>query len=308
MKISIVSPVYMGARLVEELVSRLCKTLKTLCDDFEIILVEDGSPDESWSAIAKVCSNNSKVKGIKLSRNFGQHYAITAGLKATRGEWIIVMDCDLQDQPEEITRLHARALEGYDIVFAQRTSRQDAFLKKLSSRMFYSLFGYLTDTKQDASIANFGIYRRPVIDAVLAMNDYIRYFPTMVQWVGFDKTKINVSHSLRKEGKSSYSWRSLIKLASRNIVAFSDKPLRLAVNFGFGMAALACLLGLAYIYLYLSGRILVMGFASIIISITFFSGLIIMTLGVIGTYLGRTFDQVKQRPNYIVHRQLNMNE
>lgn len=308
MKISIVSPVYMGERLVAELVLRLKNVLQSISPNYEIILVEDGSPDKSWNAIVSACKADSKVKGIKLSRNFGQHYAITAGLKAATGDWIVVMDCDLQDQPEEIPRLYQKTEEGYDIVFAQRKSRQDGFLKKLSSRIFYSLFGYLTDTKQDSSIANFGIYKREVIQAVLAMNDYIRYFPTMVQWVGFDKTQIDVSHSMRKEGKSSYSWRALIRLATRNIIAFSDKPLRLALNFGFGMSALSVLIALIYLYLYISGKILVVGYASIIISITFLSGLIIMTLGIMGTYLGRTFDQVKQRPNYIVHKQLNINE
>ncbi|TNE53428.1 MAG: glycosyltransferase [Bacteroidetes bacterium] len=308
MKISVVSPVYYGEKLVPELVNRLHQSLSAIHPEYEIILVEDGSPDQSWKVIREICSKDPKAKGLKLSRNFGQHYAITAGLQAASGEWIVVMDCDLQDRPEEIPRLFEKCQEGFDIVYAQRKLRQDSFLKRLSSRIFYRVFGYLTDTKQDASIANFGIYHQQVIQAVLSMNDYIRYFPTMVQWVGFDSAKIDVEHSERMEGKSSYSWKSLIKLASKNIIAFSDKPLRLTVKFGFGMSVISFLIGVVYLYRYFTGQIQVMGFTSIIISTTFLSGLIILTLGIIGIYLGKTFEQSKQRPNFIVHQKLNLDE
>ena len=206
MKISVVSPVYFGENLVEELVTRLDNSLTQICDDYEIILVEDGSPDDSWKSIEKACSVNSKVKGIKLSRNFGQHYAISCGLEHANGDWIVVMDCDLQDRPEEIRNLLEKALEGYDIVFAQRIERQDTFLKRMSSLAFYKVFSYLTDTQQDPSIANFGIYNKKVINAVLSMKDTIRYFPTLVQWVGFNSSKIEVEHNSRFDGHSSYSW------------------------------------------------------------------------------------------------------
>lgn len=305
MKISIISPVYKGENLVRELVSRCKAAVQSITPDFEIILVEDGSPDNSWAEIAAVCESEPSVKGVKLSRNFGQHYAITAGLKLASGDWIVVMDCDLQDQPEEIIRLYQKAQQGFDIVFAQRKNRMDGFLKKLSSKLFYWVLGYLTETKQDSTIANFGIYSRQVIQSVLSMNDYIRYFPTMVQWVGFSKAKVDVSHSARKEGKSSYTWGALIRLATRNIIGFSDKPLRLTVTFGMWMSLLSLLTGAAYLFFYLTGHITVIGYTSIIISITFLSGLIIMTLGIIGTYLGRTFEQVKQRPTYIIHKLVN---
>lgn len=306
MKISIVSPVYYGEKLVNELVERLGKILPKICDDFEIILVEDGSPDKSWEAIEEVCKANHFVKGIKLSKNFGQHNAITAGLNAVSGDWVVVMDCDLQDQPEEIPKLFNKTKEGFDIVFAKRVQRQDNFLKKLSSKLFYNTFGYLTNTNQDSSIANFGVYNKTVIDAVLSMKDKIRYFPTMIQWVGFNSTKIEVNHSSRLEGGSSYSWMSLLKLASDNIVAFSDKPLRLTAKLGFGMSFISFIIGLVYLFRYFTGAITVMGFTSIIITIFFLSGLIIFTLGIIGLYIGKTFEQVKERPNFIVHKKLNL--
>ena len=306
MVISVVSPIYQGENVVNELVQRLVDVLSNFCNDFEIILVEDGSSDNSWVVIQEVCKNNSKVKGIKLSKNFGQHNAIIAGLGSASGDWVVVMDCDLQDKPEEIPELFRKSQEGYDLVFAQRKQRQDPLLKKMSSKFFYKIFGYLTNTSQDSSIANFGIYNRKVINAVLEMKDRIKYFPIMVQWVGFNSAKVEVRHSLRFEGKSSYSWLSLLKLASLNIIAFSDKPLRLTAKFGFIMSLISFFLGLSYLLKYLNGDISVLGFTSIIITISFFSGLIIFTLGIIGIYLGKTFEQVKDRPNYIIQTKLNI--
>jgi len=305
MKLSVVSPVYMGESMVHELVERLSRTLSAVFEEYEIILVEDGSPDGSWEKIKTSCKNNNRVRGIKLSRNFGQHYAISAGLNEASGDWIVVMDCDLQDRPEEIIKLYKKAIEGYDIVYAQRKLRQDDLLKRLSSKLFYSIFGYLTETKQDSSIANFGIYHKKVIEATLSMKDCIRYFPTMIRWVGFDSTNVEVQHDRRKEGNSSYSWNKLLKLAINNIIAFSDKPLRILVKIGFLLSATSFFLGLFYIYQFFSGRILIMGFTSVILTITFLSGLIIIILGFIGIYLGKTFEQTKQRPTYIICDKLN---
>ena len=294
--------------MIQELVSRLNTVLKRISDDYEIILVEDSSPDNSWSAIEEICKNDSNVKGIKLSRNFGQHYAITCGLNAAKGDWVVVMDCDLQDQPEEIPNLLNKANEGYDIVFAQRENRQDTFLKKLSSTLFYKVFSYLTETEQDASIANFGIYNRKVIASILSMNDYIRYFPTMVQWVGFDSVKLKVKHDSRFEGKSSYTLSKLLRLAFNSIISFSDKPLRILAKLGFYISSISFLIGVFYLYQYFSGQIIVLGFTSIIITIAFLSGIIILTLGLVGIYVGKTFDQSKQRPTYIIQKEINHDE
>ncbi|NLL29122.1 MAG: glycosyltransferase family 2 protein [Bacteroidales bacterium] len=308
MKISIVIPVYKGEKMIQELVNRLNVVLQSISDDYEIILIEDGSPDNSWMVIEELCINDRKVRGIKLSRNFGQHYAITCGLNYAKGDWVVVMDCDLQDQPEEIPNLLNKANEGFDIVLAQRENRKDTFLKKLSSTLFYKVFSYLTETEQDASIANFGIYNKKVIASILSMNDYIRYFPTMVQWVGFDSIKLKVKHDSRFEGKSSYTLSKLLRLAFNNIISFSDKPLRILVKLGFYTSLISFLLGIFYLYQYFSGQIVVLGFASIIITISFLSGIIILTLGLVGIYVGKTFEQSKQRPNYIIQKIINYNE
>ncbi|MEL6135280.1 MAG: glycosyltransferase family 2 protein, partial [Bacteroidota bacterium] len=203
--ISIVSPVYRGEKMVDALVERIRSSVFSFTSNFEIILVEDGGPDDSWAKIEENCAKYSEVIGVKLSRNFGQHYAITAGLSQAKGEWVIVMDCDLQDKPEEIPRLYQKAQEGYELVYARRVVRQDSYFKRMGSKLFYQVLGYLTDTKQDSTIANFGIYHQKVVQAILSMKDHIRYFPTMSQWVGFDRAYLDVQHQERDEGKSSYT-------------------------------------------------------------------------------------------------------
>lgn len=303
--ISVVSPVYKGESLVNELVLRIQKSIEHFTSNFEIILVEDGSPDQSWKEIEKVCTIYPFVKGIKLSRNFGQHYAITAGLHHVRGQYIVVMDCDLQDLPEEICNLYEKSKEGFDIVYARRVLRQDTFLKKLSSKGYYTLFSYLTDTVQDHTIANFGIYHNKVIQAILDMGDHIRYFPTMSQWVGFTKTSINVSHGKNVEA-SSYTLGKLLQLAFNNMISFSDKPLRLTVKLGVIISFISFIIGIYYLYLYMNGQIKVLGFTSIMISIWFLSGIIIMILGILGLYIGKIFEAIKQRPHYIIEKILNL--
>ncbi|MDB4498246.1 glycosyltransferase family 2 protein [Gammaproteobacteria bacterium] len=304
--ISVVSPIYRGEKMLDELVERLHQNLSSICTNYEIILVNDASPDNSWSKIESICQNDPKVKGLNLSRNFGQHYAITAGLNYARGEWMVVMDCDLQDRPEEIIHLYRKAQEGFDSVFAQRVERQDNFLKKLSSKLFYFVFSYLTETKQDATIGNFGIYSRKVINAILCMHDQVRYFPTMVKWVGFKQFAMPIEHAERAEGTSSYSFKALINLALNNIIAFSDKPLRLAAKCGFYISLISLIIGIIYIYRYFNGYIHVLGYASMIISIWFIGGIIMSLSGILGIYLGKIFDRVKDRPTYIVSESLNI--
>jgi len=306
--ISVVVPVYMGEKFVVNLVNRIEKVMMKLGQTYEIILVNDSSPDNSEEVINSICQENENVKALMLSRNFGQHYAIHAGLEQSKGDWIVVMDCDLQDKPEEIERLFYKATEGFDIVLAQRLTRNDSYFKRLSSKLFYLVLGYLTDTEQDSSVANFGIYRRKIVDAILNMNDYIRYFPTMVQWVGFSKTKLPVEHQEREAGKSTYNLKKLLTLALDNIIGFSDKPLRLTVKFGIFISSIAGLIGCLYLYKYLTGEITVLGYASLIISIWFLSGVIIFILGITGIYIGKIFEKVKSRPLYIIDKKINFDE
>lgn len=304
--LSVVSPVYGCKSCLHELHDKLIQTLQTITSDFEIIFVNDNSPDNAWDTIVELAAGDKRVKGINLSRNFGQHYAIHAGLEHAKGEWVVVMDCDLQDQPEEIIKLYFKAKTGFDIVLAQRLQRKDTFFKKTFSKVFYSVLGYLTETKQDSSVANFGIYNRKVIQAILSMKDKIRYFPAMVRWVGFRLTAVEVNHQARLIGETSYNIGKLLRMALDIILAFSDKPLRLTVKFGFIISSLSFIAAIVQFVRYLYGDISVAGFASIIISVWFFGGMMILILGIIGLYIGKTFDRVKDRPVYIVQQTIGI--
>jgi glycosyltransferase involved in cell wall biosynthesis len=302
---SVVSPVYRAETLVGELVQRLVTTLETLTPHFEIILVDDRSPDASWVRIQEQARQEPRVRGLRLSRNFGQHTAITAGLDQCQGEWIIVLDCDLQDRPEEIPALFAHAQRGYDLVLARRADRQDAWSRKLLSRLFYRVLSYLTDTPQDPAVANFGIYRRKVIAAVLTMRESIRYFPTMVRWVGFRAGYLPVTHAERPTGHSSYGLGKRLRLGLDILLAYSDKPLRLTVKLGLLLSGGAFLFVPITLVRYWTGQISQPGYTSLIISIWFFSGLLLSVLGMVGLYVGKAFEQVKNRPLYVVDSEHN---
>ena len=305
--ISIVSPVYRGEKMVAELVLRNLESVSTITDDYEIILVNDASPDNSWEEIVKQCELNPKVKGINLSRNFGQHFAITAGLNYAKGDWVVVMDCDLQDRPEEIPNLYKKAQEGFDIVYARRAARKDGFMKRMSSKLYHGVFNWLSGLKSDSAIANFGIYKHCVIDEFNKMPERARSFPSLVQYLGFKDTAIDVEHASRAEGKSSYNLHKLLKLSFDVIVSNSNKPLRLAVGLGFGMAVVSFLLAVYNVIAKWAGIIRVPGYTTTLFSIWFVGGLILFVMGVLGLYLGKIFDQVKGRQLFVVKDKVNIN-
>lgn len=308
MKLSIVSPVYRCEACLEDLIIRLGVSLKSVTSDYEFIFINDGGPDKSWEKLQDLAVENKAIKLLNLSRNFGQHAAITAGLAESIGEWVVVMDCDLQDLPEEIPNLYQKAQEGYDIVLAERVVRNDSFYKKMTSKFFYFILSYLTGTKQDTSVANFGIYKRNVIQEVLKMGDYIKFLPLMVKWVGFRSCKLQVKHANRSEGSSSYSLLKLLRLSADVILSFSDKPLKILVKLGFIISFMALVFGIYMLYSFLNGDIIVQGYASLIISLWFLSGLIISMLGLVGLYVGKSFDKVKNRQVYIIKEKVNFGE
>jgi dolichol-phosphate mannosyltransferase len=210
------------------------------------------------------------------------------------------MDCDLQDEPKEIPRLYAKAQEGYDAVLARRYQRNDRFFKRFFSKAFYRTLGYLTGSEQDETVANFGVYSRQLIDAIVKMREPIRYFPTMVQWVGYRQTKLDVIHNNRFEGKSSYNFGRLFNLALDIILANSDKPIRLMVKTGMVVAGLSVVAALTTVVRWITGDIVVLGYTSIVVSVWLSFGLMMSTLGVVGLYVGKTFEGVKQRPIYLI--------
>lgn len=299
-ELSVVVPVYSCRETLPVLAEKLRQVLETLVSSYELVLVNDDCPESSWDVIVRLSEEYPFVRGIKLSRNFGQHEAITAGLHDARGDWIVVMDCDLQDRPEEITPLYRRAMQGFDIVYARRCERKDSWLKVMSSRMFYRLLGYLTDTKLDPTIGNYGIYSRKVIEAVLSMKEMLRYFPVMVRWVGFKSSVIDVEHSERASGKTAYSLGKLVRMALGVMVSFSDKPLRIIVQMGFWMSLMSALSAVLIVAQAIRGDVEVQGWASVMVTLWFIGGLVMMMMGVVGVYIGKAFDEVKRRPTYII--------
>jgi dolichol-phosphate mannosyltransferase len=300
--ISVVVPVYKAENCLDELYRRLKQALETISPDFEIVLVEDCGGDSSWQVIERLAGQDARVKGIQFSRNFGQHYGITAGLDHCDGDWVVVMDCDLQDRPEEIPRLYAKAQEGYDIVLARRGRRQDPLLKRFTSWLFYKLFSYLADMDYDGETGNFRIMSRKVAESFRKMREQLRFFGGLVQWMGFPTASIEVQHAGRHEGQSSYTFAKLWKLATETIIAYSDKPLRLAVRFGFLMAFFAFCYGVYALVRATVYGVPILGWSSLIVSLYFIGGVIIAILGILGIYLGKTFDESKKRPLYIVRR------
>lgn len=300
--ISIVSPVYRAEEIIEKLVDEIQLVMRQINCTYEIVLVDDRSPDKSWEVMKQLSSKFPEVKSVRLSRNFGQHPAIMAGLSQAKGNWIVVMDCDLQDQPKEIIKLYNKAQEGFDIVLASRKNRQDGFFKKMFSKLFSIVYSYLTETEFDNSIANFGIYNSRVIEEVIKMNDYIKFFPLFVNWVGFKTVTLEVEHAKRDSGKSSYTYVKLLSLAFNTIISFSNKPLKLFVKFGMIMSLLSFTIGLITIFKYFNGEITVLGYSSLIVSIWFLSGIIITIIGIVGIYIGKIFDQSKSRDSFIIDK------
>ncbi|AII14027.1 glycosyltransferase, family 2 [Campylobacter iguaniorum] len=298
--ISIVTPVYGCCKSLYDLYERLNKTLSTITNNFEIIMINDASPDNAWEVIKYLAKKDSRVKGINLSRNFGQHKAITAGLNYAQGYWVVVMDCDLQDQPEEIIKLYNKALEGYDIVFGRRAKRQDGFFKKLSSKIFYKIYDYFTDSKTDNTIANFSILNQKVVKEFKKLKEQNRSYYLFINWLGFKKINIDIKHSKRKEGKSSYTFKKLMDLAIDSIVAQSNKPLRLSIKFGFIISFSSFLYAVWLFVGYFIFSVPVEGWTSMMVSLYFISGLIFANMGFLGLYIGKIFDETKNRPIYVV--------
>lgn len=304
MDISVVVPVYGCRAALHELHRRLVESVSTITDDFEIILVNDACPQNSWEVIEEICKEDSRVKGIELSQNFGQIMAITAGLDASKGDWVVVMDCDLQDRPEEIPNLYRKAQEGYDVVFARRAHRKDSFLKVLVSKIFYKIYSFASDGHYDPAICNFSISKRVVIDNYCKMREMHRAFVIYVKWLGFKQTAIDVEHDQRFEGKSSYNMKKRFKMAGEILTSQSDKLLKFTMGFGFLMSIISAMIIIGLIIYYFTGHVAA-GWTSIVATNCLIGGIIIMVVGLVGIYVGNIFMQSKQRPLYVVRQMLN---
>lgn len=304
--ISVVSPEYKGEKMVHELVERVVASVTKITDNYEIILVNDASPDNTWEAISVECAANPKVKGLNLSRNFGQHYAITAGLKYATGDWVVVMDCDLQDVPEEIPNLYKKAQEGYDIVYARRVVKHVGFWKRFSSTLFHIVLNWLSGTKTDSAIGNYGAYSRQVINEYNYIPQQSRSFGDLILTLGFKKGFVEVEQDPRKDGMSGYTLAKLLRLSSDIIISSSNRPLHFAVKVGVVISSVSFVLAVYNVFARLAGFITIDGFTTTVFSIWFLGGVVLLVLGIIGIYIGKIYDELKCHQLFIVKEKINI--
>ena len=307
MDISVVIPVYGCRAALTELYRRLVESVSKITNEFEIILVNDNCPQNSWEVIEELCANDKRVKGIELSRNFGQMRAILAGLDYAVGEWIVVLDCDLQDRPEEIVRLYEKAMEGYDVVFARRKERRDNPIKVFLANQFYKVYRFATEGNYDGAVCNFSIVKKNVIGNYCRMREQHRGYVMYIRWLGFRQTIIDVEHDARYEGKSSYSLKKRIDMAIELLTSQSDKILKLFVSFGFVMSISAFLAIIGLIIYHYTAQVAV-GWTSLIATNVLIGGIIIVVIGIVGIYVGNIFMQTKDRPLYVIRQMLNEDE
>lgn len=298
--ISVVIPVYKSAESLEELSQRLATALSAVTADFEVILVNDGSPDNSWDIISKLSKSDDRFIGIRLSRNFGQHPAITAGLTYSTGEWVVVMDCDLQDRPEEIPKLFAKAQEGFEQVVATRNERQDSWLKRTTSHLYVRVLSYLSGRTINPSVGNFGIYHRCVVNVIMSLKEQGRTFGLLALWAGFRRTELEVEHVARPYGESSYSFRDLLKLGILGILSHSDKPLKLTIKLGSYLGFISLAGALWIVLRQVVWGYSPVGWSSVMVSLSFMTGVLLGSIGVAGLYIAQIFDEVKERPTSVV--------
>jgi polyisoprenyl-phosphate glycosyltransferase len=302
--LSVVVPVYNESSLIKELVKRVEGNVKLITEDFEIILIDDGSKDNTWKLIEIEAQVEKRITGIKFSRNFGHHYAITAGLHISKGEWVVVMDGDLQDRPEVIPELYNKALSGFDVVFVSRQNRPEKLYYRIAQKFFYSVLRTLSGLNFDSRQANFSIISRKVVEAFKSFPENARFYGSTIKWLGFETSSIKADHGVRYSGKPSYTLRKRIKLAADIVLAFAERPLRWSIYLGFFISIISMVSVTWIIYKSLFYGFSVSGWASLISVVSFSTGVILIVIGVSAIYIGEIFRQVKNRPLYIIDKRV----
>lgn len=304
---SVVIPIHNEEENITELYRRLTIAIESLCTEksyskgsYEIILVDDGSTDNSWQLIMKLREKDSRVKGISFSRNFGHHVAITAGLDYTRGKVVILMDGDLQDPPEEIPRLYEKYKEGYDVVYGLRQHRQDPIAKKITSFLFWWILKRFSGVDIPVGQTMLRILSKRLVDVIKEMREHARFIHGMIAWAGFNATTLEVKHNPRIKGKSKYNIPKMFRLAFHAVTSFSTVPLILATYIGFISSLISLIVGIYFICLKIFYGVPILGYASIMVSIFFVGGIQLLIFGMFGEYLGRIYQEVQKRPLYII--------
>lgn len=306
MKISIVIPIFNEAENIAELLSRLALSLGSL-SDYEILLVDDGSTDHSGPLIVRYCEQDNRIKLISFSRNFGHQIAISAGMKHATGDALIVMDGDLQDPPEVLPQFIAKWQEGYEVVYAIRQKRKENIFKRILYRIFYRVLSKLSPFHIPLDSGDFGIVDRKIYSILNAFPERNKFIRGLRAWTGYRQIGIAYERAARLKGTPKFTFRKLVKLAYDGLLSFSDVPLKLAswLGFLFVLVSVVSIMILIVMKLY-SDRINLQGWTSTIIVILFIGGLQLLLLGIFGEYISRIFDEVKQRPEFIVSKKVNL--
>ena len=300
---SVVVPMYNEQEVIKETCKRLKETMDSSGFSYEIILVDDGSKDKTLPIAINMCKENSEFKLISFSRNFGHQIAITAGMDYAKGDAIVVIDADLQDPPSVIPEMLKKwSEEGYDVVYGKRIKREgENFLKKITAKIFYRFLNSMTDVNMPVDTGDFRLIDKKVCSALKRINEKNRYIRGIISWLGFNTTSVEFVREKRFAGKTKYPFRKMLKFAFDAIASFSHKPLKLASYMGAIISLFSFIYLLAVIYQRLFTQTTVTGWASSLAVSLFFNGIILIILGIMGEYIGRIYDEVKDRPLYIVH-------
>jgi dolichol-phosphate mannosyltransferase len=297
--LSVVVPVYGCRDCLVSLHRRLSDTLRGLDVSYEIVFVDDRSPDGAWATLTEIAAADPRVQAVRLSRNFGQHAAITAGLAHSAGEHTVVMDCDLQDPPEQIARLYARAQEGYEVVLTRRPRRRQPLIRRLTGSAYFRVRKALVGGSLENNMPNLSLLSRKVVDAYLTLRDRDRQYLLIVDWLGFDSTVIDIEQDERPAGRSSYSFGALVRVAIDGIFFQSTTLLRWVVYAGFAIALLGLAL-VAYTVAFVAAGRHLPQWTALPMLILLLTGFLTIAGGVTGLYVGKIFEQVKGRPLYVI--------
>ena len=308
-KLSIIIPMYYEEKVVNECYKRLKEMVEKLKGyDYELIFVNDGSKDNTLNLLEEIAKNNNKVKIISFSRNFGHQAAVTAGLKYVTGDAIVIIDADLQDPPEEIPEMLKLWEQGYEVIYGKRKSRKgESAFKLLTAKMFYNTLDALSDVEIPKDTGDFRLVDRKVVNTINEMPEHNKFLRGLFSWVGYKQIPFEYERQERFAGKTKYPLKKMLKLASDGIISFSTKPLKLVGYVGI-FSILLSLIILIYSLVSFAFNLnnLTAGWTSIMVTVTFFAGVQLLSIWIISEYIGRIYDESKNRPQYIIDKKVNL--
>ncbi|HEK9100883.1 glycosyltransferase family 2 protein [Bacillus pfraonensis] len=307
--ISVVVPMYFEEEVAQECYNRLKSVMIQNNINYEFVFVNDGSTDRTMEILKEIAANDYRAKVVNFARNFGHQTAVTAGIDCASGDAIVIIDADLQDPPEVIPELIAKWQEGYEVVYAKRKQRKgETWFKLLTAKYFYKFLNYMSDIDIPKDTGDFRIIDRKVANVFKQMTERNRFIRGMMSWIGFSQTYVEYERDERFAGETKYPLKKMIKFASDGIIAFSTKPLRIVMTLGLMSVFISIAVLLYSVIVKLIGSDIQTGWASIMVAITFFSGIQLLGLGIVGQYIARIYDESKNRPIYIVKETINIDQ